>query len=202
MDIGNSTKLRMCIEATDTIFVAQIAERVWTREKAAFLLKGYFEDEFRYYVDYSDADIEALRIVTNTEKALTLSKREEWEPIEWVRFALGRGIEVSSLLLKFFPGERSIFEKVELLEAEVEAQKNELARISDVLDKPTGEVERGSLLTIIAALCNHSKIDIKKHGAAVEISSLTQGIGAYVSDDTVGRALKKIPEALSSKKRK
>lgn len=135
MDTGTSTKPRMCIEATNEIYVAQTAEPMWTREKAAFLIKGYFEDEFRYYVDYNEADKEALRKVINMEKALAISGREEWEPIEWVRFALGRGIDVPPQLLKFFPNERSIFEEVEALRSEIDLLKRSGPFVSEKLAK-------------------------------------------------------------------
>ena len=65
--------------------------------------------------------------------------------------------------------------------------------------KPIGTSERNSLLTIIAALCDYSAIDINKRGAAGQIAKLTEEFGAAVSLDTIGRALKKIPDALESR---
>ncbi|MCG7983778.1 hypothetical protein [Candidatus Thiodiazotropha endoloripes] len=59
--------------------------------------------------------------------------------------------------------------------------------------------ERNSLLTIIAALCHYSKIDLDTRGVAVRISKLTDEIGAPVSDDTVRRVLEKIPDALETR---
>lgn len=61
--------------------------------------------------------------------------------------------------------------------------------------------ERNSLLTIIAALCDYSALDHQQRGVANRISELTQAIGAAVSDDTVRRWLKLIPEALESRQK-
>jgi hypothetical protein len=66
-------------------------------------------------------------------------------------------------------------------------------------EKPMTTSERNSLLTIIAALCNYSKINHQKRGAAGQIAKLTANIGAPVSDDTLRRVLAKIPDALESR---
>lgn len=63
-------------------------------------------------------------------------------------------------------------------------------------EAPIGSTERNTLLTIIAALCHHSKIKHQDRGAAAQITRLTEEIGAVVSDDTIRRALSKIPDAL------
>lgn len=66
-------------------------------------------------------------------------------------------------------------------------------------EKPLAATERNTLLTIIAALCDYSAIDYKGRGAAIQISKLTEEIGAAVSDDTVRRWLKVVPDALASR---
>lgn len=66
-------------------------------------------------------------------------------------------------------------------------------------EKPIAANERNSLLTIIAALCNYSAINPQERGAASQIAKLTEEIGAAVSDDTVRRALARIPDALESR---
>lgn len=68
----------------------------------------------------------------------------------------------------------------------------------DIQEKPIGQTERNKTLAIIAALCKEAGIDVGARGAAVEIARLTSLIGADVSDDTIGRRLKQIPEALES----
>jgi hypothetical protein len=56
--------------------------------------------------------------------------------------------------------------------------------------------ERTSLLTIIAALCDYSDIDPAERGSASKIAKMTEEFGARVSDDTVRKWLKAIPDAL------
>lgn len=66
-------------------------------------------------------------------------------------------------------------------------------------ENPIGTTERNTLLTIIAALCNYSAIKHQDRGAAMQIAKLTEQLGTAVSDDTVRRALSKIPEALETR---
>lgn len=66
-------------------------------------------------------------------------------------------------------------------------------------EKPISTIERNTLLTIIAALCDYSAIKIDDRGTASQIAKLTEDIGATVSDDTVRRWLKAIPDALASR---
>lgn len=70
-----------------------------------------------------------------------------------------------------------------------------------VSNKPITAVERNTLLTIIAALCDYSAIKFDDRGAANQIARMTEEIGAAVSDDTVRRWLKQIPDALESRKK-
>lgn len=65
--------------------------------------------------------------------------------------------------------------------------------------KPLATNERYTLLTIIAALCGSSAIPYQERGAAAKIARLTEEIGVAVSDDAIGRALKKIPDALEAR---
>jgi hypothetical protein len=71
----------------------------------------------------------------------------------------------------------------------------------NLTEKPLATSERNTLLTIIAALCDYSKIDHQGRGAAAQIARLTEASAVQVSDDTVGRVLKKIPNALESRKK-
>jgi hypothetical protein len=66
------------------------------------------------------------------------------------------------------------------------------------LDKPLLTTERNTLLTIIAALCDHTRINYKERGTAAQIARMTQKIGAPVSDDAIREALKKISNTLES----
>ena len=57
--------------------------------------------------------------------------------------------------------------------------------------------EKDTLLTIIAALAKHAKIDVKEAGKSAQyISGLTEELGASVSKRTIEDHLKKIPDAL------
>ena len=66
-------------------------------------------------------------------------------------------------------------------------------------EKPISTTERNTLLTIIAALCDYSAINPNDRGAASQIAKLTEEVGATVSDDTVRRWLKAIPDALATR---
>jgi len=67
------------------------------------------------------------------------------------------------------------------------------------VDKPMTTTERNTLLTIIAALCDYSAIDPAGRGAASQIAKLTEKLGATVTDDTIRKALAKIPDALEAR---
>ena len=71
-----------------------------------------------------------------------------------------------------------------------------IAPQSNEAPKPMTSSERNSLLTVIAALCDYSSINIDERGAATQIAKRTEEIGAPVSDDTVRRILTKIHDAV------
>lgn len=71
----------------------------------------------------------------------------------------------------------------------------------EMVDKVLTATERNTLLTIIAALCDYSAIKIDGRGAATQIAKLTEEIGTPVSDDTVRRWLKQIPDARETRMR-
>lgn len=66
-------------------------------------------------------------------------------------------------------------------------------------EKPLSTTERSSLLTIIAALCDCSAIDINQRGAAKRIEEITEEFGYRVSNDTISRVIKQIPEVLEAR---
>lgn len=70
---------------------------------------------------------------------------------------------------------------------------------SAAVEKPITTTERNTMLTIVAALCDYSAIKIEERGAAGQIAKLTEEIGAAVSDDTIRRWLKMIPDALAAR---
>lgn len=67
-------------------------------------------------------------------------------------------------------------------------------------DAPLKERERTTLLTLIAALCDHARLDITKPSkAASVIEDLTSHIGARVAARTIEEHLKRIPAALQKR---
>jgi hypothetical protein len=89
-----------------------------------------------------------------------------------------------------------------VLVVRTEALREFEASITDApvsVEKPLTTTERNTLLTIIAALCDYSAIKPQERGAAAQIAKLTEDIGATVTDDTVRKALAKIPEALETR---
>ena len=72
-------------------------------------------------------------------------------------------------------------------------------------EKPLGTRERDTLLTIIAVLAKAAKVDLdnyRKPGkAAGYIEGLTDDFGAHVSKRTIEDHLKKIPDALTTRKK-
>jgi hypothetical protein len=68
------------------------------------------------------------------------------------------------------------------------------------IEKPLKDIERNSLLIIIAALAKDAKVDIDKISKAGEyIAGLTDQLGASVSPTTIERHLKKIKNAIESR---
>ncbi len=63
-------------------------------------------------------------------------------------------------------------------------------------EKPLDTRAENTLLIIIKALCEYSAIKTNERGAATQIANLTQEIGTPIDSETVGRWLKKIPQAL------
>ncbi len=86
----------------------------------------------------------------------------------------------------FLPGEIARVESISDDKSAVQAKENQLST-----------KERDTLLTIIAALARHGKIDVKECGkSALYISGLTEEMGASVSKRAIEEHLKKIPAAL------
>ena len=74
--------------------------------------------------------------------------------------------------------------------------------INDAHPPPAKELaanERNTLLTIIAALCDNSVITPADRGSASLIATMTEEIGAPVTDETIRNVLSKIPNALESR---
>jgi len=100
---------------------------------------------------------------------------------------------------------RAELEKAKALAAdairEMDALRAERDSLRAMVDKGLTPTERNTLLTIIAALCDYSAIKTDDRGAASQIARLTEEIGATVSDDTVRRFLRMIPDALATRRK-
>lgn len=70
---------------------------------------------------------------------------------------------------------------------------------SQATEKSLSSNERNTLLTIIAALCDYSAIKHQERGAAQRIMEMTDEIGTHVDDETIRKALAKIPNALETR---
>jgi hypothetical protein len=84
------------------------------------------------------------------------------------------------------------------------AQHHDVAAVKSpqALERPLGERERSTLLTIIAALAKAAGVDITKPGkAGAAIEALTVDVGARVAERTVIDHLNRIPEALERRKK-
>lgn len=64
-------------------------------------------------------------------------------------------------------------------------------------EKPLTSKERNSLLVLIGALCKEVKIDPSKRGVVTSLVTMTESLGAPLSDDTVRKIVKQIEEAVS-----
>jgi len=104
-----------------------------------------------------------------------------------VRAALARQEELERALAKL---EEVTRERDELRE-KVESQ--------EATNKELKNTERKTLLTIIAALCEHERIDWQGRGASQNIMRMTDDLGAHVDDETIRKVLKKIPDALEAR---
>ena len=71
------------------------------------------------------------------------------------------------------------------------------AQETTVPENPLGERERNTLLTIIAALCQHGGVDFTKPSAAgATIAVMTEALGARVSRRTIEDHMRKVPDAI------
>lgn len=102
---------------------------------------------------------------------------------EWVKYA-NNGLEFSQLFMR--------------IEELREIQSINL----DISTKPLNNIERETLLVVIAALAKEAGLDIEKVSkTGVLIANMTQLIGVPVGATTIETLLKKIPQALENRTR-
>lgn len=66
-------------------------------------------------------------------------------------------------------------------------------------DRPLTQRARRTLLTIIAALCDHAGVDPMARGSSRRIAEMTERIGAAVTDETIAKRLAEIPDAVATR---
>lgn len=88
-----------------------------------------------------------------------------------------------------------IIENQQMKERLAHAKAEQPAKV----DRPLSTRQRRTLLTIIAALCEHSSIDTTGRGAAGQIAKMTEAIDANVTDETIAKTLAEIPDALETR---
>jgi hypothetical protein len=140
----------------------------------AFIDRGYlFNAELNGRCTFSSLEL--------TDGRAILFHPSENEFSEWVKYAKN-GFEFSQLFMR--------------IEELNELQANENSSI----EKPLSNIERETLLVIIAALAKEAKVDIEKTSKAGDlIANMTQIIGAPVGATTIETHLKKINQAIQSR---
>ncbi|MEL0325095.1 MAG: hypothetical protein VXA00_12125, partial [Rhodospirillales bacterium] len=68
-------------------------------------------------------------------------------------------------------------------------------------EKPLTSKERNSLLVLIGALCKEVDVDPGQRGVAASLVAMTEKLGAPLTDDTIRKILKQIPDAVALRNR-
>lgn len=153
------------------------------------------------YVAGSNASLEDLQqiisdIGMDASQADALLARHKEERKKFLEERRMRPIKESYYPVSGLPIDSILVIRVEALTAFL----NEIGE-GNTGEKPLSTTERNTLLTVIAALCNYSDIDIKARGVAGTVAKLTEDIGAAVTDDTIRDIFRKIPDALEGRKK-
>ena len=69
------------------------------------------------------------------------------------------------------------------------------------IEKPLSATERNTLLVMSAALCKKSNIAPQDRSSASQLARLIDDIGGSVSDETIRKALKQIPDAMARREK-
>ena len=157
------------------------SKQLWTLIEASCLLSGKLPQKFedldlsietggqlaRIYADLKDS-IDLKRIEYKEGRTRALSNRRVI-PSDVTHWAKQRGFKIAQPFAD--------------LEPPVEA-------------RPLRTVERDSLLIIIAALCQHAGINPQDRGASVQIEKITEQFGLAITDDTIRKWVRLIPDAI------
>ena len=178
----------------------------WTKEQAAFLFCNIVPDTFirdkfgtQTFMDFKsgfyssegkgDGGVDGFfELYHSYESCLKLIEGINYfskSPSEWIERANIKNIPIVWL-------EFAIKEGLYVL------KKDEA--VKQITERPLSNIERETLLIIIAALAKEAKIDINKTSKAGElIAKLSQQVGAPVGPTTIETHLKKISQALENR---
>lgn len=147
--------------------------------------------------------------------------------VAWQRRQI-TGNSLKNFLIEYYPNEKPSFlfneyerginenitiEAYQTLEAERDAlkvrldkaievwrnQKERIEELEEKAEKPLSTSQRRTLLTIIAALCDYSAINLKERGASQQLAKLTEEISAPITAETIKKYLDEIPDAVESR---
>jgi hypothetical protein len=195
------------VRANQAVYAYWVKCNEWTNQQAAFLLAGYHPDPLELFNDESQADIDVLTEISSFLAVTDQLSDGPHTPETWIQFALERGLPIPEPLARFFPDGCDVFQRCEDLERELSNSRAEIAALQKAQqdaaaeEKPIATRERHTLLTIIAALCDYSAINHQERGAALSIMQMTDEIRAHVDEGTILAVLKKIPDALATRKK-
>ena len=75
------------------------------------------------------------------------------------------------------------------------------AQVSDVVQKEINPKEKNTLLVLLAAMAKEANFDLDERGIAGAIQRLTEEFGTPITDDTIRKIIKEIPEAVEMRKK-
>ena len=194
------------LDANEDVIAYYLAKKQWSSEEFAALFCGVnplvwarkwiFVDGKKYKVAPCQAGLDIVDMLKKLEDHLDLPVNYTDTPHGWCKLLTDLGLHAPAWMSQI--AESVHANSSPSIQAVVD--KNTKADAVTVReDKKLNTRERNTLLTIIAALCEYSAINVNGRGVACQISRLTQELGAPVSDDTVRAWLKKIPEALATR---
>ena len=194
------------IDVNEDVIAYYLAKKQWNSEEFAALVCGVnplvwarkwvLVDGKKYTVDLRQSGFDIVDMLKKLQDHLDLTVSYTDTPHGWCKLLTDLGLHAPAWMSQI--AESVHANSSPSIQAVVD--KNTKADAVTVReDKKLNTRERNTLLTIIAALCEYSDIDVNQRGVACQISRLTQEIGAPVSDDTVRHWLKMIPEALATR---
>lgn len=188
------------LEADEEVIAYYLKKREWSNEEFSALYCGINPFVLKYESDWVDR--KALGALKNIEYDYVLQISDETKQnILEIQVLIHDRLKPTFSFLKSPSFWRSMLSSFGLAEPTwmqqiQEPEKEELMKPKIPPEKPLDTRAENTLLIIINALCEYSAIKTNERGAATQIANLTQEIGTPIDSETVGRWLKKIPQAL------